>query len=290
MNKLLLRHPLKLGEDHKYGYCIVDSAGEVLRIIDRTNPSARWDWHVIGGRYGNFLRLKPGRVGISFRLDQLRDELESSKRICSMFRDGPGPGNIQHQEQLAAQIAALAGNGGAPPYASASAAASTAILASTKVQYADIAFKGDVDVEAMRDEAEVNARADYAKFQRLVDGLPRAEQWKAVLARHDGAIDKARDEYHAQPAIKAMWSDADLKWEDYEDYDMPLDDYIQRARAGAFRAVAVVKDQTWFERGKMGWFGCASNEISMTEWDTQFAVLLDDLPNSAVICIVDCHI
>lgn len=45
----------------KYGYVHVDIDGRVIRAVDRTNPNARWDWWVLGGRYSGRLRPKKGR-------------------------------------------------------------------------------------------------------------------------------------------------------------------------------------------------------------------------------------
>lgn len=52
---------------------------------------------------------------------------------------------------------------------------------------------------------------------------------------------------------------------------------------------AAVKDGQWFERGKMGWWACVSDEKPEGQWEAEFAKLLDDNPDS-FITIVDCHI
>jgi hypothetical protein len=49
--------------EHKYGYVLTDAAGEVVKVIDRTNPNKKWDWHQLGGRWTGFFILKPGRKG-----------------------------------------------------------------------------------------------------------------------------------------------------------------------------------------------------------------------------------
>lgn len=271
LDKLLLRYPLALKEKHKYGYVVVDSTNTVLRVIRRTNKEKKWDWWRIGGRFGDFFRLKPGKTGISFRLEQLKAELAISKEICNDFLGGGGPGNFKHHAELATAIQERA-----------------ELAVSSEVRYADIAFRCDIDVEGKRNEAEVKARTDYDKFLRLVEGLPKAEGWETILAKH-GAWDKARDEYHAQPAIQAMRSDKDFIWASYESYNTPLDAFIARRRAAAFLTFAVVKDRTWYQRGEMGWWGCVSGDIG-DEWQTQFQMLIDDLPGNAVLAVVDCHI
>lgn len=52
-------------EEHKYGWITLNEAGEVAAVIDRTNPNAKWDWFVIGGRWTGFFPLKPGAKALT---------------------------------------------------------------------------------------------------------------------------------------------------------------------------------------------------------------------------------
>lgn len=47
-----------LAKMHKYGYVLVDEAGDVVKVIKRTNPNKRWDYWTVGGRWPGFLKLK----------------------------------------------------------------------------------------------------------------------------------------------------------------------------------------------------------------------------------------
>lgn len=51
----LLRFGEEPGDDHKYGYILVNEDGDVVRIVKRTNPNAKWDWWSVGGRFSNRL-------------------------------------------------------------------------------------------------------------------------------------------------------------------------------------------------------------------------------------------
>lgn len=48
---------------HKYGYYRTDSDGAVVEVVNRTNPNAKWDWYVTGGRWTGFWILKHGASG-----------------------------------------------------------------------------------------------------------------------------------------------------------------------------------------------------------------------------------
>src|SRR4051794_35627293 len=47
----------------KYGYVLLNEAGEVIKAIDRSNPNKKWDWWQIGGRWSGLLQVKPGAEG-----------------------------------------------------------------------------------------------------------------------------------------------------------------------------------------------------------------------------------
>jgi hypothetical protein len=44
----------------KYGYLIEDENGLITKVVNRTNPNAKWDWYQVGGRWSNMLTLKDG--------------------------------------------------------------------------------------------------------------------------------------------------------------------------------------------------------------------------------------
>lgn len=46
----------------------------------------------------------------------------------------------------------------------------------------------------------------------------------------------------------------------------------------------------WHERGKMGWFGCASNEVEYDAWEKEYKQYLNSLSDDVTITIIDCHI
>lgn len=55
----------------KYGYIIVNEDGDVVKVIDRTNPNKQWDWWQVGGRYSNRLVRKGGALCDSCRVADL---------------------------------------------------------------------------------------------------------------------------------------------------------------------------------------------------------------------------
>nr|QBM02741.1 hypothetical protein [uncultured archaeon] len=64
--------------------------------------------------------------------------------------------------------------------------------------------------------------------------------------------------------------------------------YIKRH--ASFVTFAVLKNGEWFERGRMGWWGIASDEKSNEVWDNEFNKLISELPEETLLSVYDCHI
>jgi len=62
------------------------------------------------------------------------------------------------------------------------------------------------------------------------------------------------------------------------------------ANLDEIKTYAVIKDGKWYEKGQMGWFGMASNEMEQEDWDKQIENFLSDVPDDTLISIYDCHI
>lgn len=52
-------------KEHKYGWCRIKN-GEVVELVDRTNPNAQWDWWTAGGRWSDYLVPKNGTKATPF--------------------------------------------------------------------------------------------------------------------------------------------------------------------------------------------------------------------------------
>lgn len=56
-------HTPDFEKKHKYGYAQLDVNGALVKLVKRTNPNKHWDWYVVGGRWSQFFKLKPGKKG-----------------------------------------------------------------------------------------------------------------------------------------------------------------------------------------------------------------------------------
>lgn len=161
-------------------------------------------------------------------------------------------------------------------------------------QKTDSAKKGEIDFPSMEREKAANATAEWNAAQAILDGTDLNESWASVRERVKD-IDAARAFYNEQPRVK-KWREAtrqhpilDGFFSNAEDYAVPLVEFLS-TRCAPLTGFAVLKDGQWFERGKMGWWACVSNEKDGEDWQKEFDKLIFDLPEDHAITIVDCHI
>lgn len=161
---------------------------------------------------------------------------------------------------------------------------------------ADQARKRQIDFEAMRLDACLTADADYDAFEHATRGLETPRRWSEFLDLYGSEqIDLARKLYREQPFIKAL---QDARIGPYS--DDPVEywcatsggraAFVQGKADAAGVPFALVADSAWRERGRMGWFGMASDELDPEDWNGMVARIYDQLPDDALLTCVDCHI
>lgn len=160
--------------------------------------------------------------------------------------------------------------------------------------YADSVLKRDIDFESMRSKAGMKAGKHWDAVRTVVDPhLDSFTTWTKMRDEiHPGNIETATRAYRDQPAVRAMntATDKNVRWADIEDFLVSKDQYIQKAIDAAITTFAVIKDGKWYERGKMGWWGCVSDEKDKDSWNAEFSKLLDETPDDIRLTVVDCHI
>lgn len=249
------------GEEHKYGYVLINAAGDVIKVVNRTNPNPKWDWYQVGGRWSGSLRLKD-------------DYVESLKQLHSLFNRGkPIPDSLLERIQNIGTGDRSWMNRGDPQ----------------DIQFVDFAPKKAIDFEGMREEGGKKAAEHYDTVMAAIAGRDWIT-WDEVRAKHPDNIDAARAEYNEQPVIKDARSL--LGWFDRVDTfkTVTREQYIKRGRENAVSFFALLKDGQWYERGSMGWWGMVADEEDADTWNQKFQEMLDGLPDDTLLTVVDCHI
>lgn len=220
--------------EHKYGWVRIDAAGDVIEVIDRTNPNKRWDWYLLGGRWTGYFPLKPNGN-----------------------RSAGKPGLMTSK---------------------------------AKHGYVDQARKDAIDFERLRAEKGEEARTEYRKMMAAVGDAPAPESWASVRDRFGKDHNGAREFYNGQEWIVRKNTDRDLSWLNAEDFQCTEEEYVRQARDRAGVAFALVKDSQWYEKGRMGWWGCVSDEKDQGEWNRKVSQMIDELPADTLLSVYDCHI
>lgn len=156
-----------------------------------------------------------------------------------------------------------------------------------KKGYADSVLKKDIDFESMFKDAEEEAIEKYDRIYELIKDTPIAETWKSTRERIKN-IDDARQFYNSQERVIKLKKHNPFA--DVEDYQIDRDTFIQRAKNGAISTYAIVKDNQWYSKGKMGWWGISSDEIDQDEWNKKVMELIESVPDDTLFTLVDCHI
>lgn len=154
---------------------------------------------------------------------------------------------------------------------------------------ADSALKRDVDFAGMRDEVGEKAAKRYDAVAKAIAGR-HFDTWPEARAKFPGDIEAARNFYWKQPVVIDTQKLDECRFDGPDEFRTPREDYIARARRCAGETFAVLKDEQWYERGKMGWWAMVSDEMDEGEWSRRFSELVDSLPDDAILTVVDCHI
>lgn len=90
--------------EHKYGYILNGEPNTTFRVVRRTNPNAKWDWYVVGGRWSGFLRLK-GKGEARLPVEAIRaDEARKGDIWFDFMRNEAGTKAAARYDQMAAGL------------------------------------------------------------------------------------------------------------------------------------------------------------------------------------------
>jgi hypothetical protein len=245
-------------EDCKYGYVLTDDNGDVVKVINRTNPNAKWDCWEVGGRYSGKLLVKAGANGDKGNSGALGTQYDSSGLDVARI------GDLDFPKMLQRNIDKVNGR-----------------------------YKEDFEALRQRnpDEAWLHASSGFAVWCEMLgkrqDALTRLRQaWEnngkdgmfykfinnSVASNSDAEYVRETDRFDGS------WRNATVPLATALLHEVPL------------TAFAIIKDGEWYERGKMGWWGMISDEKHLGEWNQKVSELLQASDPDMIVSIVDCHI
>jgi hypothetical protein len=164
---------------------------------------------------------------------------------------------------------------------------------------ADVCLKSAIDFKSMRKEARDNAAKVYDAVHEAIKGTPEPELWVSVLEKYPKEeIDTARKEYHDQPRVKAFSKFSGSKegsemlgfFSNVENFNMPREQYLANASNHVGVPFALIRHGKWYEQGRMGWWGMVADEKDPETWNSMVSKLMDELADTTLLVVIDCHI
>lgn len=153
-----------------------------------------------------------------------------------------------------------------------------------------------LDLAAMRARAVAAARDTYARYRAAVAGTPPGRPWAAFAPRIRGfdrrAIDRAVDEYEAQPRMRALRSAGLAEGMDpIGQYGFPEEVFVARAEACAVPGWATLTlDGRWLapEEETYAFLASAGSSGGLPGYWEAANAYIDSLPGDAGLIVVDC--
>jgi hypothetical protein len=275
-----------------------------------TNPNAKWDWWLVGGRWSGMLLLKPapmlrGKVEVA-GLD--RNEVDF---LVGLYKDNGGKfertvakykGKADEIRRAVVQIAEGGdeahpeGELGTPgifgrPYNDLNGRADTALVQAIDWD-AMLQEQHDNRAKAWDNWAAALAIAGKTPEWYLEDFEPR---WKAARdARDNDAREALREEW--QLIRSAVWDAADedegrkdLVWSmDFKPRGGTRQEHIEADRALTYAFIDL--EGNWNQRGRMGWWGISDESEGTLDYDDVFWRFVRSLSPEQRVYVVDCHI
>lgn len=219
--------------------------------------NAKWDWWMMGGRWGGYFTLKPGKHG---RLGQPStfDRIEGDSRDHSKV-DQARKGDIDFEAMRQEK----------------------ADKAAARFDQVARLFGGTIPALDYTWDEVLNGE----RFKVLTIDEKRVLYHNQPAMKTIERVSRDGTDLSEDDKKFLIWLADEI-----ETYQCSREDYLARASAGAVIPFALVKDSIWYEKGEMGWWGMVSNEKKPDEWAAQFRALFDSLPDDALLTMVDCHI
>lgn len=237
-------------EKHKYGYCLLDAVGEVVKVIDRTNPNKKHDYWRAGGRYCRKFVPKAGSTGRAEPLsyewtDRFGGETPKPPEGVDIIRAGDMDKAAMKSFRVAERRQYVR---------------ETLTKCGIPSEQADQLFtqKHNAHEAWMKLDGPRPRGKGYGEWCEA-NGFPLA----AVLA--EKCFDSP--DIHVGVTVEQWVADAPY-----------------------LTGFAFLRERKWAENGEMGWWGAVHDEKEPKEWEQEFQSLADAVPDDWYLTVVDCHI
>ncbi|MFA5349356.1 MAG: hypothetical protein WC309_03245 [Candidatus Paceibacterota bacterium] len=153
----------------------------------------------------------------------------------------------------------------------------------------DQAYMRDIDWEEMRDEKNRKSDNTFKEIMNKVRELSRFESKSdeeiVSFLKEAKEIKETRAREIFEEKEKNLFDS--LYWEYNYHFGDSMEENRKRYSLATF---AVLKEGEWFEKGKMGWWACVSDEKEVDVWKKEWNDLISNIPGDTLLSLYDCHI
>ena len=163
----------------------------------------------------------------------------------------------------------------------------------------DWMIKREIDFDSAMNQAAIDAAAKYVLFQELVSlhGVPRLSG-EIIEEIGEKNQDQFRELFWNQPIVRAMQEKKLFSQfcapETVDAFGTGSEEaksyYVETARLGCVVPYSILHEGQWYQRGQMGWFGFSNDAMTQGEWVRKAWSLIESLPDTNKMALVDCHI
>ena len=152
----------------------------------------------------------------------------------------------------------------------------------------------DVDWKAMLENAKEERRNCYKHIVEILGHTPAHKPF-TWFEKEIADEKEARKSYEMQEDVKNFLEKEKpffCRFDILDNYLCSEDEYAQKA---ALPFMSINIDGNWIEKGKVGWFGCVSDEKTEGEWSSINKEIVERLTTDEYlqdlkVTILDCHI
>lgn len=249
--------PLKGSRDpqEEYNWYEELDNGEI-RVTSRTNPNARWDWWVEGGRWPNSLTTHTGEKGNQFLKREISLQAMEEIALKGLIEIWRSFQSLRDQNVI--PVSSLMAH--FDKVRTAASARAEELCKNVKLTGSDLAEWKWKTASRLRDELGAMSSVTWESFIAQ-SGIQLVMEWKLhQFIQFDWVLLETEEE---------------------------LLDSVRDAHCLPF---AIVDSNGWREKGEMGWFGMSRNDKASKTWREEVLAWWESLPDDTTITIADCHI
>lgn len=149
-----------------------------------------------------------------------------------------------------------------------------------------------IAITATLEKMRYEKKKAYRNFVKELGHTPNFKSWEAIKAEYginsdnyESIPENVRNAYHTQEDVKVYYKL--YMFGDPDEFLCTEEEYIDKA---TYPFVAFVTDNEWIAKAKIGWFGCAYDEVDSNIFNKSVEDALAKIDENTELHLLRCHI